>query len=322
MRPRSDSDKGKVSEREKVNFPITPRPSRGSVSSGSGADRSRSPSPFPESAETMMPFYVLQGPEYKSTLPKGDPDDPKIASATNVFFEPNSIKFSVRGPDYLTNKVKIRSAPSLLRYVAADLLSIPGEKLSDACSYPGSVPSLYPDRKFIVLNWQLPASPQFSFVAYYVYPTEEELNEYDKDLPDDIRAARKVAFALLDKFASDEVNDEWRNGRFKLIPQIVEGPWLVKKVTPSNVPALIGNKLTTHYFKGPNYLEIDVDITSSTAANSIWTVIHKTLASLVIDLAFLIQGNEQSELPEALFGTVRISRVSLTPEFVREVKKA
>jgi len=68
-------------------------------------------------------------------------------------------------------------------------------------------------------------------------------------------------------------------------------------------------------------MEIDVDITSSTAANSIWTVIYKTLASLVIDLAFVIQGNEVAELPETLFGTVRITRVSLTPDFVKEVKK-
>jgi len=296
--------------------PLSPRPAHERAAS---TGRSRSISPSPVGEERMMAFYELDGPEYKGTLPKGDPADFK--NATNMFFEPDAVKFSVRGPEYLTNKIKVHSPDSLLRFVAADLLSIPGEKLSDACSYPGSVPSLYPDRQFVVLNWQLPASPQFSFVVYYIYPTEEEIKIVDSNLDEDDCEARKRAFALLKKFCSDEVTDEWRNNRFKLIPQIVEGPWLVKKITPSNVPALIGNKLTTKYFKGPNYFEIDVDITSSTAANSIWSVIHKTLASLVIDLAFLIQGNEVTELPEALFGTVRISKVTLSPEFVKELKK-
>ena len=281
-------------------------------------NRSRSPSPVP-GIECMLPFYDLAGGEYKGTLPLGDPDQTR--AAVNVLFEPCSQKFSVRGPDYLTSKVKIRSTDSLLRFVAADLLSVPNAKLCDACSYPGTLPSLYPDRKFLVLNWQLPASPQFSFVVYYVFPTEQEIASFDAQLSDENREARKRGFELLNRFMGDEVTDEWRNNRFKLIPQIVEGPWLVKKITPSNVPALIGNKLTTTYHKGPNYMEIDVDITSSTAANSIWTVIYKTLASLVIDLAFVIQGNEIAELPETLFGTVRITRVSLTPDFVKEVKK-
>jgi len=307
-RSRSNSDRGEIATPTPA-CPSSPRPEA----------RSRSPSPIPIGSEHMMPFYYMAGDEYKGTLPKGNPFE--VKTAVNAFFEPQAKKFSVRGEKYLSDKIKIHSPDSLLRYVAADLLAVPGEKLTHACSYPGSVPSLYPDRKFVVLNWQLPASPQFSFVVYYVFPTEEELNEYDSVLSEEDCEARKRAFALLEKFSSDEVNDEWRNNRFKLIPQIVEGPWLVKKVTPSNVPALIGNKLTTTYHRGPNYMEIDVDITSSTAANSIWTVIHKTLASLVIDLAFVIQANEVQELPETLFGTVRISRVTLSPEFVKEVKK-
>jgi len=311
-RLRSNSDRAAAAESgstsPRPHSPVSPR-----------ANRSRSPSPFPEDRETMMPFYVMVGPEYKGTLPKGNPDQPK--TGVNVFFEPSALKFSVRGPDYLLSKIKIRSSDSLLRYVTADLLSIPDEKLSNACSYPGSLPSLYPDRKFVVLNWQLPASPQFSFVAYYVFPTDDEINELESEMPEEDREARKRGFALLEKFSNGDVDDEWRNNRFKLIPQIVEGPWLVKKVTPSNVPALIGNKLTTTYFKGPNYIEIDVDITSSYTANSIWSVIHKTLASLVIDLAFVIQANEIPELPETVFGTVRISRVTLSPDFVRQLKK-
>lgn len=48
-----------------------------------------------------------------------------------------------------------------------------------------------------------------------------------------------------------------RCGRFKLIPSIVEGPFIVKKAV-GNKPALLGRKLRQRYFRGPNYVETDV----------------------------------------------------------------
>jgi len=137
------------------------------------------------------------------------------------------------------------------------------------------------------------------------------------------RAVEDNAWKLLEKFVSNdpEVDEKWRNNRFKLIPQIVEGPWYVRTVTPSNVPALIGNKLTTSYIHGPNYFELDIDITSSLTANTIWSVVSGVTASLVIDLAWVIQGNTIEELPEQIFGTIRLSRIVLNPELVRDVCK-
>jgi hypothetical protein len=37
--------------------------------------------------------------------------------------------------------------------------------------------------------------------------------------------------------------DDFRNQRFKLIPRIVDGPWVVKASIPQK-PALLGQKLT------------------------------------------------------------------------------
>ena len=269
--------------------------------------------------EAMCATYKLPGIDYASSLPNGSLDEQK--TAVNAMYEPDARKFVVRSHDYPTSKVKVRSTASLLRFVAADLLAHSAmPKLKDACSHPSTLPALCPDRRFLVLNWQLPASPPFSYVVYFVVPTDEERAEREAELAECDREARAKAFALLERFCSRETTDEWRNNRFKLVPLIVEGPWLVKKVTPSGVPALIGNKLTTTYHWGPNYLEIDVDITSSTAANSIWSIVNRTLSSLVIDLAFVIQGNEEAELPEVIFGAVRIQRVSLSPKFVRQLE--
>ena len=46
-------------------------------------------------------------------------------------------------------------------------------------------------------------------------------------------------------------------GRFKLIPSIVSGPFIVRKAV-GNKPALLGRKVTQRYFRGPGYVETDV----------------------------------------------------------------
>ena len=258
---------------------------------------------------------------YDSVLKRGEPDDihkePK-----EIVLEPHARKFVVRSKDYLESKVKVVSGPSLLRYAASDLIMAEGvDKLRHVCEFPSTLPQMHPERRFIVINWQLPGSPPFSYVVTYVFPNEEERAAARAAMNEDERAVEENAWNLLEKFVSEdpEVDDTWRNSRFKLIPQIVEGPWYVRTVTPSNVPALIGNKLTTTYIRGENYFELDVDITSSIAANTIWSVVSGVTTSLVIDLAFVIQGNTPEELPEQVFGTVRLSRIALNPDLVRVV---
>ena len=60
---------------------------------------------------------------------------------------------------------------------------------------------------------------------------------------------------------------EMRNERFKMIPRIVEGPYVVRAAV-GNKPALLARKIDFKWFDGPNYLEADVDIASSRASMS------------------------------------------------------
>lgn len=71
---------------------------------------------------------------------------------------------------------------------------------------------------------------------------------------------------LLERFWFGD--DTFRNNRFKMIPIIVKGAWSIKTAVGQK-PALTGTKLTQKYFLGPNYLEVDIDISSSTVANTI-----------------------------------------------------
>jgi Protein ENHANCED DISEASE RESISTANCE 2, C-terminal len=81
--------------------------------------------------------------------------------------------------------------------------------------------------------------------------------------------------------------DKMRNSKFKLIPSVAEGSWVIRQAV-GNTPVLLGNKLTTKYFRGPKYFEVSVDVGSSTTAASVVNLVKGTTKSLVVDMAILI----------------------------------
>lgn len=106
-----------------------------------------------------------------------------------------------------------------------------------------------------------------------------------------------------------------RNTNFKLIPRVAQGPWIVKK-SVGTTPVLLGQKLTTKYYRGvspsgTNYFEVAVDITSNSVANSITRMVVNSITSLCVELAPLIEGQSEEELPERLMGTVRFDYLDL-----------
>ncbi len=105
-------------------------------------------------------------------------------------------------------------------------------------------------------------------------------------------------------------DDNFRNSRFKLIPTVVEGTFIIKQSVGSK-PALIGNKLDLVYSRGPNYFEVDIDISSNSVANTVVGLVRGVTKSLVVDMAFLLESQSEEELPETILGTVRLQRVSL-----------
>jgi hypothetical protein len=109
----------------------------------------------------------------------------------------------------------------------------------------------------------------------------------------------------------DDMDDKRRHGTFKLIPRVTQGSWLIRNAVGST-PVLLGKKLTTKYFRGPRYFEVDIDVSSSSSANHVVGMVQGALKSLVIDLAVLLEGHFQDELPEALLGAVRLNNLDLS----------
>ena len=104
--------------------------------------------------------------------------------------------------------------------------------------------------------------------------------------------------------------DKYRNSRFKLIPNISQGSWIIKQ-SVGTTPVILGQKLRTKYFRGEKYFEVDVDIGASSVAASITNLVCGATKSLAVDLGVLIEGQTSETLPEQLVGTIRLDKLDL-----------
>ena len=108
-----------------------------------------------------------------------------------------------------------------------------------------------------------------------------------------------------------EGDDAYRTSRFKLIPSIVEGSYGLKYIV-GNKPVLLGNKVTQRYWTGPGYIEIGVDCGSSSVASYVLNQVRGASKSVVVEIAVLIEGDKEEELPEQVLGSVRATRLDWT----------
>ncbi|KAL0382969.1 UNVERIFIED_CONTAM: protein ENHANCED DISEASE RESISTANCE 2 [Sesamum calycinum] len=89
----------------------------------------------------------------------------------------------------------------------------------------------------------------------------------------------------------------------------LQGYWMVKRAVGTKA-CLLGKAVACKYLRQDNFLEIDVDIGSSSVARSVVGLVLGYVTSLVVDLAIVIEAKEEAELPEYVLGTVRLNRVS------------
>nr|GMD99202.1 protein ENHANCED DISEASE RESISTANCE 2-like isoform X1 [Ipomoea batatas] len=141
---------------------------------------------------------------------------------------------------------------------------------------------------------KIPGSTHYSMVFYFV----------TKEL---------VPSSLFQRFVDGD--DEFRNSRLKLIPAVPKGSWIVRQSVGS-AACLLGKAVDCNYSRGPKYLEVDVDIGSSTVANGVLGLVIGVITTLVVDMAFLLQGNTPDELPERLLGAIRLSHIELSSAVV------
>ncbi|TMW67929.1 hypothetical protein Poli38472_007601 [Pythium oligandrum] len=258
-----------------------------STASETGSDAGTSTSTEASSATrtTVDDSGLVVGVQrYKTSLPE------------KMWAEPDGSLFQVRGPNYLTDKKKAASAASKFHLVGVDFLSF--ENPNDRYHVSSRADSIAKTSgKFtFVVNMIIPG-PENTTLVFYYHPVKD--NIFDDGSP---------FSELFNDFIDGD--DQFRNSRFKLLPTVVEGSFIIKQAVGSK-PTLLGNKLQCPYYKGDTYFEVAIDISSNSVANTVVGMVQGVTKSLVVDMAFLLEAQSEEELPEVILGTVRLQHVSL-----------
>ncbi|GAV77591.1 DUF1336 domain-containing protein [Cephalotus follicularis] len=224
-----------------------------------------------------------------------------LNTGTNGWASPPGDLFYLRSNNYFTKRQKSPSGEYLLSPVGMDwlksstkldnVLARPDNRLSHALKNSQSRGKSLKSFIFAV-NLQVPGKDHHSAVFYYAA---------EDPIP---------SGSLLHRFINGD--DAFRNQRFKIVNRIVKGPWIVKKAVGNYSACLLGKALTCNYHKGPNYLEIDVDIGSSTIASAILHLALKYVTCVTIDMGFVVEAQAEDELPERLIGAVRVCQMEMS----------
>ncbi|CAN0838555.1 Protein ENHANCED DISEASE RESISTANCE 2 [Linum grandiflorum] len=265
-----------------------------------------------DTLDPNVPPISIEANEFNGSLHKG-----KDEKDSNCWTSPNGSGFKIRGRTYLKDNSKVVGGDPLLELIAVDWFkvdrAVDGVAQHPECLLQTAAGKKLPfvlvinlqvqispsdDKLNLILVFQIPAKPNYSLVLYYA--ADRPVNKE----------------SLLGKFIDG--TDMFRDSRFKLIPSIVEGYWMVKRAVGTKA-CLLGKAVTCKYLRQDNFLEIDVDIGSSSVARSVIGLVLGYVTSLVVDLAILVEGKEESELPEFILGTVRLNKLKLETAVTLEV---
>ena len=252
--------------------------------------------------------------EPKSEVVLGDKETP--LALDNSWQELDAASFRVRGAEYLTDKVKVPSRTPLFSPVGVQCYQCGdggGSQQQEARPFEhvaARAPTLaahlasQPDSFFLLVGFMLPGPPFRTalFALQRTAPVGED----------------PAVERLLEQFVGG--SDEFRAARFKYLPRIdVAPPFLLRaiRLAGGEVPTLLCNKLTPQYHRGANYIEIDIDISSSRVANMTTNLILPKLADVIVSHAFLLEGRAADELPERVLGTMQTRGIRLVENTVR-----
>ncbi len=233
-----------------------------------------------------------------------------------MWAEPDSNSFRVRGVHYKHDRLKQNAGPSIGRLICVDVVSVdkpmyggfsvhPTERMQLALQkerelLSKGLESDLPPFIFIV-NICLPGPPYYHGVYYYAVNDINTINGTDGT------ASSKLCREF---FFGDR--DEFRDRTFKLIPQIVHGNFIVRKAVGST-PAIMGKKLRQLYVKNERFFEVILDCGSSPVATGVIRLSLGYAKSLVVDMGFLLEGDDDEHLPERIFGCVRMKSMDFGP---------
>ncbi len=156
--------------------------------------------------------------------------------------------------------------------------------------YGNEVPQIF------VVTLIVPGTPIIALVQYFT-------------LKEELMKSASEASALWKRFITGD--DEFRRSRFKLIPSIPEGPWVVKKSVGSK-PVILGRAVQMKYFQTESYLEACVDICMDRVAKHITSLCRSQSSNFKVNMGYVLEGMDDSELPEQLLCCVQYDHLELS----------
>jgi hypothetical protein len=211
---------------------------------------------------------------------------------------PRNDIFYVRGPTYLHDKVKIPSDPGPLSCRGVDVW-ITDNPERHIARHPSVLGGRLGDEDTFLVNFLLPFG---NFVSYFSIPPLEKF-------PSKLRTVW-TSFLKGDQ--------QYRDARLKLLPVVMDGPWIVKTaVGGGKSPALLGKAIPIQYFFrdadecGKGVYEVDVIITASAIAKGILSVVKGHTKSVSIAFAIIIEASQVDELPETVLCSFQVHSLHL-----------
>jgi len=289
---------------------------------------------------------MIYSRQYTSTMPKPDILTGQLIRdlQSNSYTDGNGALFDIRGPNYLQDRIKIPSQDSVCKLVDLDLFraneidlytsfefrhvndeeEVMDENVidddghneheddddlvkdEDKDSYEPKWYAKHP-MSFVSRAREL-GDQRIFFVVHFDTGMEHLVATFVPNYKPDSSDCPEVR--CWERFISGDA--DYRNARFKIIPYCLDGPWLVKK-TIGLKPAIIGKKINCYWKDDMDskVIEFYCDIASSIMATTMLGIVKSACKSVVLDLAFLIEAQEDDELPERILGVARLTKVDM-----------
>lgn len=227
---------------------------------------------------------------------------------TQYYCEPSFENLRIRGKTYLMDKIKIPALAPRMTLVGCDLLETK-EPVHNIAKYKNSTAQSIPHdskRPLFIVNFIVPGSTWISLVLYF-QSAKDMLSDLGGNEPNDPFAT------IFERFRNG--NKEYRDNTFKIIPQVIHGPWILQRSVGagnSSVPVILGRRLSIDYFCTNNYVEVDINVHSNAVAASITKMVRSQTQNVVIDISILLEGKDEEELPEYLLGLWRLDHMKMS----------
>jgi hypothetical protein len=219
---------------------------------------------------------------------------------SNTMCDPYLGRFVIRGPNYPIGKTnfkeeKIQASNQLYSICALNTFKFTSEIKCLSTKYEPYMKFFKNNPVDLDRKWA-PSFIVFNYItkSYIVSKIYERKEEFTKGKFPNIDLS-------INSFLTGD--DKYKNNTLKLLCQLPYSNPIVsftaKRLGISN-PAKIGTKLHTTYYHGDNFLEINVDIRSSIIAYSISDLIIPRANGIIVDLVYLLESHDESELPECI----------------------